>query len=303
MLPEALRNEIYAALQVYGDSSLIQHERPVSGGCIHHALQLHTQSAVYFLKWNDDAVPGMFSTEAKGLIFLQQTKTLRVPEVIKVSEKQGKCPAFLLMEWVGGERRSAGFIDQKMLGEGLAEMHRRGKSPCSPAAYGLDEDNFLGRAVQQNGWDTDWIDFFRQKRLVPQIQTARKNGRMPPGCQKRLEVLLDHLDQWLGGVDRQPCLVHGDLWQGNVMADQDGHPVLLDPAVYYADREVEIAYTQLFHGFTRHFYEAYQFSWPMEEGFAERRDLYNLYHLINHLNHFGEPYGSQVDEVLKYYVS
>jgi fructosamine-3-kinase len=302
MLPEALRDEIYAALQVYGDSSPIQDERPVGGGCIHHALQLHTQSAAYFLKWNDNAVPGMFSTEASGLILIRQTQTLRVPEVITVSEKQENCPAFLLMEWVGGEKRSAGVIDQRILGEGLAEMHRRGNSPCSPAAYGLDEDNFLGRAAQHNGWDADWIDFFRQKRLSPQILTARRNGHIPPERQKRLEKLMEHLDQWLGGVDRRPCLVHGDLWHGNVMADQDGNPVLLDPAVYYADREVEIAYTHLFRGFGRHFYEAYQHSWPMEEGFAERRDLYNLYHLINHLNHFGEPYGSQVDEVLNYYI-
>jgi fructosamine-3-kinase len=302
MLPDTLRDEIHAALRTIGDSTPIIHEKPVSGGCIHQAMQLHTQTDVYFLKWNQDVISGMFSTEAEGLNLIRQTNTLRVPAVIKVREKQGNCPAYLLMEWVGGESRSSGEFDQKTLGEGLAEMHGKGQSPCSPTAYGLEADNFLGRAIQCNGWDTNWVDFYRQKRLLPQIKTAQKNGHMPPERYKRLDKLIDHLDQWLGDVERRPCLVHGDLWRGNVMSDEQGKPVLLDPAVYYADREVEIAYTQLFGGFSRNFYDAYQRSWPLEAGFAERRDLYNLYHLINHLNHFGEPYGTQIDEVLRYYV-
>jgi len=302
MLPGTLRDEIHAALRAYGDAEPIRDERPVGGGCIHHALQIRTQSDAYFLKWNEDATPYMFSTEAKGLDLIRQTHTLRVPEVIKVSERQGDCPAFLLMEWIGGSIRSSGLFDPEALGEGLADMHRKGKSPRNPPAYGLDNDNFLGRAVQFNGWDTNWVDFFRQKRLLPQVHTAQSNGYMPSQRLKRLDSLLEHLDKWLGNIDRLPCLVHGDLWRGNVMADQHARPVLLDPAVYYADREVEIAYTQLFRGFSQSFFEAYQHNWPLEEGFSERRDLYNLYHLINHLNHFGEPYGAQVDAILKYYV-
>jgi len=300
MLPDALLEALHFALKSNGDETGITEERPVAGGCIHHACQIRTQTSSYFLKWNDEAIPGMFSTEARGLECIRQTNTLRVPTVIQASEQQKDSPAFLLMEWI--DKGSSRPIDQRKLGEGLAAMHREGKSPQTPASYGLDENNFLGRAVQENGWNTAWTDIFREKRLLPQIDTAIQNGLMPAQRQKRLVILMDRLDDWLAGVERRPCLVHGDLWRGNVMADRMGNPVMLDPAAYYADREVEIAYTQLFHGFDRSFFDAYQAAWPLDKGFSERRDIYNLYHLINHLNHFGEPYGTQVDAILQHYI-
>jgi fructosamine-3-kinase len=263
-------------------------------------MRLQTTQGVYLLKWNPDPLPGMFGCEAEGLRLLKATATIRVPEPYSASDATAQHPAFILMEFLedpGGTRK----VNDELLGRQLADLHRTGQPPGENPVYGLNQDNYIGPTVQPNGWDEDWIAFFREKRLRFQGQLAQRNGRLTGERRRRLDMILDHMEDYLGGVRRQPALIHGDLWGGNVMIGPGGAPALIDPAVYYADREAEIAYTQLFGGFSRRFYTAYEEVWPLEAGYGERRDLYNLYHLLNHLNIFGESYGGQVDSVLRRY--
>jgi fructosamine-3-kinase len=220
---------------------------------------------------------------------------VRAPTVIAAVDPAPEAgQAFLLSEWLEG---GGAPVDMTALGTQLAALHRH-EAP----AYGLDHDNYIGGTPQRNGWDADWPRFFAERRLRPQIELAGARGLLGAGRGRGLERLLGRVGDLLGGVARQPALLHGDLWGGNVVAaDPCGAPGLIDPAVYYGDREAEIAFTELFGGFSPAFYAAYRRAWPLEPGYAERRDLYNLYHLLNHLNLFGEGYGPQVDAIIHRY--
>jgi fructosamine-3-kinase len=254
------------------------------------------------LKWNPRADLGdMFSTESDGLVLLRATETLIVPKPYTACNAvAGHTPAYILMEWIDGGNSHT--VNQEMLGHQLALLHIKGTSPQDPPAYGLGYDNYIGSTRQYNAWYTDWVAFYQEKRLRPQIALAQRKGYMPTTRQQRLEQLVERLDTWLGGVNRQPALLHGDLWGGNVLASRGGNPAIIDPAVSYGDREAEIAYTELFGGFGERFYQAYHHTYPLEPGYADRRDLYNLYHLLNHLNLFGEMYGRQIDSIAQHYV-
>jgi fructosamine-3-kinase len=238
----------------------------------------------------------MFECEARGLDQIRATNTVRVPVVYTAREARGGSPAFILLEWLEGSRSG----DYGRLGEQIAALHRQGTSPQRPPAYGLDHDNYIGSTPQRNAWEIEWVTFFRDYRLKPQMELAERNHRLPAQRRQKIESLIQRLPDLLDGVERRPSLIHGDLWGGNVIPAQDGLAII-DPAVSYSDREAEIAYTELFGGFSARFYAAYQSVWPLDPGYAERRDLYNLYHLLNHLNLFGESYGYQVDSVLKFY--
>lgn len=294
-LPAGLREPLRAALHAAGDDSSIRSLHPVGGGCINHAQRLETDQSVYLLKWNSAPLPRMFAAEARGLDLLRETNTVRVPAVYGTGEPTASSPGFILTEYLEGESESRS--GQETLGRKLALLHR---SPA-PDGYGLDHDNYLGSTPQPNGWEADWVAFFRERRLRYQMNLAARNGRLPGERRRRLETLLGRLVELLGGVERRSSLLHGDLWGGNVIPGPGGEPALIDPAVYYGDREAEIAYTELFGGFSSAFYRAYHETWPLDPGYAERRDLYNLYHLFNHLNLFGEGYGAQVDGVLRRY--
>lgn len=259
----------------------------VSGGDINAAWRVETASGQHcFIKWNPRPLPRLFEVEARGLQLLAHTQALRVPRVLVVIDQ----PPALVLEWIesGANRSTAA----EALGRGLAQQHR-----SSGAAFGLDHDNYIGATPQINTPADSWLEFFRDRRLGEQAKLAQARGHLPPDRARRLERVLANLDRWINPTIT-PSLLHGDLWGGNYLIDTSGQPVLIDPAVYYGDREAEIAFTELFGGFGARFYAAYNEAWPLDHNYAERRDLYNLYHLLNHLNLFGEGYGSAVDAIV-----
>ncbi len=293
-LPAGLMQAVGKAIHDAGDPGPFSVRKHVGGGSINQAVALQSAQRDYFLKWNADPLPGMFAREAEGLQLLQNSGTVRVPEVITHREAQDDVPAFLVLAWI----TSRGSVNQIALGEQLAALHLMDQE----TRYGLEKDNYIGSSDQFNEWEEDWVEFFRTRRLYPQYELAIGNGRLPQRRRQKLESLIEQLDKWLAGVPRKPSLLHGDLWAGNVIADEDAQPVLIDPAVYWGDREAELAFTTLFGGFTDAFYEAYQANYPLEPGYVDRFKIYNLYHLLNHLNLFGEGYGSDVDAILKDFV-
>ncbi len=281
--PAHLRDAIEAAL-----GTSIKQLTPVGGGDINHAARLDTAGDSFFVKWHLNPPPGMFAAEADGLRRIAATQTVRVPHVVA----QGQ--TWLLLEWLPIGRRTAEAA--RRLGETLAALHH-----YTATHYGLDRDNYIGLTPQPNHPERDWIAFWREHRLRHQMCLADAKGRLPPQRRRALERLLGRLDEWL---PRTPpaSLLHGDLWGGNWVALEDGTPALIDPAIYYGDRETDLAFTHLFGGFPSAFYDAYTAAWPLPPDADGRRDVYNLYHLLNHLNLFGEGYGAQVDRLLARYV-
>ncbi|WP_029215088.1 fructosamine kinase family protein [Kallotenue papyrolyticum] len=239
--------------------------------------------------------PTPLEAEARGLHLLAATGVLRVPAVIgHLVVPQGE---LLISEWIETDARGNQQAAAERLGAELAALHRH-SAPC----YGLDHHNYCGATPQRNTPYRSWLAFWRDERLAFQRDLALQRGLLPPQRQRRLERLMERLDLWIADALTQPALLHGDLWSGNWLIDTQGRPVLIDPAVSYGDREAELALCDLFGGFPETFWRAYAECWPLPAGAAERRPLYQLYHLLNHLNLFGESYGAQVDAVLRRYV-
>lgn len=295
MVPPALQSALQSALRAAGDQTAIRATAPIGGGCINEILRVTTAEHRYLLKWHPQAPPGMFAAEAHGLHMLQCSNSVRVPQVFAVADATAEHPGYIVLEWLepAMQRRSA---DMAEFGERLAAMHA-----VTAEQYGLDHDNFIGTTPQINTASADWVSFFREQRLRFQLELAARNGLMPAARRRGLERLLERLDDLLAGVERRPALIHGDLWDGNLLPTSQG-VALIDPAVYFADREAELAYTQLFGSFDPRFYAGYRAAWPLPPGYDDRRELYNLYHLLNHLNIFGEQYGGHVDTVIRRYV-
>ena len=286
MLPDSLRAALARVL-----GATIRSVDPVGGGDINRAARIVADGQCYFVKWNLRRLPGMFAAEAHGLRLLRSANAVRVPEVIASIDD----PPALVLEWI--ESRGSKSDAAESLGEQLARQHR-----VLGQTYGLDHDNYIGSNPQINRPSSSWIDFFRDQRLAHQMELAGRNSRLTAQRRSRLERVMSRLPEWIDESTCAPSLLHGDLWSGNVMSGLEGEPILIDPAVYFGDREAEIAFTELFGGFGPRFRAAYKAAWPLASGFAERRDLYNLYHLLNHLNLFCEGYGGGVDVILQKYV-
>jgi protein-ribulosamine 3-kinase len=256
----------------------VAHAEAVGGGCIHRCYRAEMRGRAVFLKVNAARFADALAAEADGLRALRGAGCT-APEPI--AHGAAGASAFLVLEYL--ELRAAG--DFAQLGRMLATVHRR-----AGERHGWAHDNYIGSTPQQNGWREQWAQFWREQRLQPQLALAKRNG-----------YELDAHEAWrvLEGHAPQPSLLHGDLWSGNAGFLASGVPVLFDPAVYYGDREADLAMTELFGGFPRAFYAAYEKAWPLEAGYKVRKHLYNLYHLLNHLNLFGGGYLGQVRSTLR----
>ncbi len=270
-------NNIAASIaQHTGVNAVPRAATPLGGGCINRAYRLElSDGRRYFVKLNQTTSVVMFEAEYAGLAALAETHTVRVPMPL-VAGVSGN-GSFLVLEYL--ELSSRG--DAHLLGKQLAALHRR-----SANAFGYSQDNFIGSTEQSNTWSDNWMTFWRERRLGFQLRLAAKNG-YGGQLQALGEKLLDTLPVFFDGYAPQPSLLHGDLWSGNHAFLAGGTPVIFDPALYYGDREADLAMTELFGGFGADFYAAYRTAWPLDAGYATRRDLYNLYHVLNHANLFG----------------
>jgi protein-ribulosamine 3-kinase len=289
-LPMSVRQGVMDALTDLG-AAPIRQVVPVGGGCINNGARLDTDDRSYFLKWSPGAPARLFEAEADGLRALAEPGALRVPAPLAGGGGSG-APSWLLMEYVAQGSRARDF--EERLGRGLAALHR---STPGDGSFGWHRDNWIGSLDQSNVESSSWACFWRDRRIEPQVRKAREGGYFAGHRRQILERVLAVIPTALADVDdAPPHLLHGDLWGGNVFAGPQGEPVVIDPAVYRGHGEVDLAMTELFGGFGRSFYEAYDGVAGITPGYrAYRRELYQLYYLLVHVNLFGASYeGSAV---------
>lgn len=295
-LPAALRRALEHEMEKLHSTDEIQlvSARPVSGGCINDAYALEFQNgSKAFLKYHPNSPKRLFLLESIGLREICIADGPRVPHILAVSEGGNGSPAFLLLELVEpGSRTSSG---EEQLGRRLAQMHRPRQQ-----RFGWQEDNYLGPTLQPNSTRKSWADFFLENRLEYMVRLLEKTGRY----RRELRIVTSALKpaaELLGKHTPAPSLVHGDLWSGNVLYDEMGAPVLVDPAIYYGDREVDLAMADLFGGFGHSFFSAYKKEWALTGGWEDRRPIYQLYHLLHHALLFGDNYMAQSELVCRRY--
>ena len=285
-----------ALVDLFGNSVAITETDRLSGGDINKAygLTLNTGDKI-FMKANAKSNAAFFTAEAAGLSAIASTKAISTPKIFCTGTDDGEDVgySFLLLEFI----KSSGKISTywETFAQELAAMHKAdvGKE------FGFSQDNFIGARPQQNTPASSWISFFRDQRLAPQFKAA--DSYFTPADREKITKLLDNLDRFLIEPE-QPSLLHGDLWSGNVMCGSDGKAMLIDPACYVGHREADLAMTELFGGFPQSFYDVYKEAFPLQPGYEERRDLYNLYQLLNHLNLFGPTYLDPVLSIVGEYV-
>ncbi len=264
----------------------IQRRLAVSGGSINQAYAVLGQASSYFVKLNQAERLAMFEAEALGLRQMAASQTLRVPQPICWGKADPS--AYLVLEWL--ELGNGSGQAWAQMGQNLAAMHR----VTSQNGFGWSQANTIGFTPQPNDWRADWCEFFTELRLGYQFRLAAQRGGQFPQQAR----LLAALPKILGGHRPQPALVHGDLWTGNAAVTQQGEPVIFDPAPYFGDREVDLAMSELFGSFPAGFYQAYQQAWPLPSGHEQRKQLYNLYHILNHFNQFGGSYQAQANRMI-----
>ena len=289
MMPPLVREAVEAKL----NTRVVEAVR-LSGGDVNRAAKIQAQNgATAVVKWHDAAPPGAFLCEADGLQAIGETGAVRVPNVLAVSDT----PAFLILEWIAPVSPTADFSET--FARALARMHR--ETAQENGAFGYAINNYLGSQPQMNLPRTDnWAAFYRERRLGPQIERAQSKGLVSGRRGEMLDEIVKHLPELLAQMPSETFLLHGDLWSGNFLCGAnprtgEAEPVLIDPAVYFGPREMEMAYVELFGGFPPGFAAHYHATFPLDAGYATRRPLHQLYPLLIHLNHFGETYGPRVD--------
>ncbi|MDB9420742.1 fructosamine kinase family protein [Microcystis aeruginosa] len=265
----------------------IEKSHPVSGGCINQGYAISGNGLIYFVKINQANQEAMFAAEALGLKQIHATKTIRVPEPIcwGIADKS----SYLVLEWLefgGGNSQS-----WEKMGRNLARLHQVSLSD----RFGWHCNNTIGSTPQINTVSNSWADFFAHQRIGYQLRLAKERGGNFPDE----DQVIPAISEILSHHQPHPSLVHGDLWSGNAAITVDGEPVILDPATYWGDREVDLAMTELFGGFPAAFYRGYNDVFPLDAGYQKRKTLYNLYHILNHFNLFGGGYASQANRMLQ----
>ena len=266
----------------------------LSGGCISDAFKVTTVDGLnYFLKYNPSISNDMFVKEANGIKELSKANAIRVPEVLSFDED------YIMLEYIPTGNKKQNFFEK--FGRSFADMHK-----FTSDSFGFYEDNYIGSNQQKNipneKEKTSWANFYFNKRILYQFQLAEKLGNSTPELRKGISNLENKFEEIVGDSKEKPSLLHGDLWGGNYMVDENGNAVLIDPAVYYGHREADLGMTKLFGGFSSEFYNAYHERFPLKDGYDYRENIYKLYHVLNHLNLFGGGYYSQALSLIKFYI-
>lgn len=275
-------------------NSKIKSFSSLSGGCISDAYKVTTiDGSNFFLKYNSFASNDMFIKEANGLKELAKANAIRIPDVLSFDED------YILLEFITTGSRKKNFFED--FGRSFSEMHK-----YTSNEFGFYEDNYIGSNPQKNIPDekekTNWVRFYFNKRILFQYHLAENLGNSTDALRKGISKLEDKIEDIIGGSEEKPSLLHGDLWGGNYIVDENGNAVLIDPAVYYGHREADLGMTKLFGGFSSEFYRAYNETFPLEDGYDYRENIYKLYHVLNHLNLFGGGYYSQALSLIKFYI-
>lgn len=292
---QRISNLVTAALsEVTGKTIIIYSEKSLGGGCINNASKLETNAGDFFLKWNDNCPSDIFIQEAESLKELKKVAGdfLVIPEVF-AAKPVNETPGFLVLEYLEGNN-SSNHTDEK-LGRGLAEIHR-----YSNSQFGFYHDNYCGATPQNNKWSRNWIEFFRNNRLQFLLNLIDRDRPLPVADRKLFDKLTERIGELIPG-NSVPVLIHGDLWSGNYMLTNNGH-ALIDPASYYADREMEFSIITMFGGFSQRFFDAYNEVNSLPPDWKQRNRLYQLYHVLNHYYLFGGGYRNQAVEIAKNYL-
>ncbi|BAZ42835.1 hypothetical protein NIES4101_88050 [Calothrix sp. NIES-4101] len=272
--------------QVTNNQFETRQKKTVSGGCINQGYAISNGQCTYFVKLNQASQIAMFEAEALGLQEILDSKTIRVPKPLCSGIAENSC--YLVLEWLEMGRDDS--KSWELMGQKLAAMHKF----TNQKGFGWYVNNTIGSTPQINTRIDNWSEFYIQNRLKFQFRLAKsKGGRFP-----QAEALMVAIPELLAEHKPQVSLVHGDLWGGNAGFTVQGEPVIFDPAIYYGDREVDIAMTELFGGFPGEFYRGYNEVFPLESGYEFRKTLYNLYHIVNHFNLFGGSYESQANRMI-----
>ena len=274
------------------DRVRIESASTLSGGNTREAKKLVTSEGEFFAKWSDDGPEDIFLCEAHGLDALRAVSgPITIPRVIAASKRDAETPGFLIIEYL---LPGLGEADDESLGRGLATIHRATRS-----SFGFDAPSYCGPTPQDNRATATWVEFYRDRRLRPLVETLERRGRISGADRRLFDRLMGRLEDLLP-PHSAPSLIHGDLWAGNVLSSVRG-PALVDPACAYTDREMEFGITTLFGGVSARAFAAYEEAWPMPQGWRERNPLYQLYHLLNHSLLFGGHYGAEALRIAKHF--
>ena len=287
-----MNQRITDKIKEYFDQEILKTSN-LSGGCISNVYKIELQNGkILFLKINENESDDMFLKEAHGLEELEKAQAIRIPKVLFAEN------GFIVLEFIENSHRSKNFFED--FGDKFAKLHK-----FTTEKFGFYEDNFIGSNPQHNitneNEGENWSAFYFNKRIMFQYKLAEQNGYATDELRKGIKRLENKLDDILAGSEEKPSLLHGDLWSGNFMEDENGKPCLIDPAVYYGHREADLAMTKLFGGFSNDFYKSYNATFPLKAGYEYRENIYKLYHIMNHLNLFGGGYYSQVISLINYY--
>lgn len=294
-MQNVVREEIEKLLsEKSGEPVEIYSTNSIGGGCINNASKIETSIGSFFVKWNSNCHPDIFTREAESLSELKTATgvELKVPKVY-ASKEVNTTPGFLVLEYlIPGY---SAFDNDEKLGRGLALIHR-----YSNKNFGFYTNNYCGATLQDNSWKSNWAEFFTNNRLYFLLDLIQKERPLPASEIKIYEKLLEKIPE-LVPDNSEPVLIHGDLWSGNYMICKTG-PALIDPCAYYADREMEFAIMNMFGGFSQRFYAAYNEVNPLLPDWRQRNSLYQIYHILNHYYLFGGGYQSQAIRVARSFI-